>query len=119
MNEIDRIVAMNKDTFVQNIEHLLAGAALHHNIAIDNLEFGGVEEESLTHAQRVRADIVFGAEFMTPDIASALANTSEPFPGEADELYGRVVHYGNSVDYTDFVDQDADSDDEDDQPRLF
>lgn len=118
MNEIDRIAAVNKDTFIHNIEHLLSGAAMHQNVAIDNLEFGGVQEDSLTRAQRVRADIVFGAEYMVPDIESALTNTSEPFPGEAEELYGRVVHYGNSVDYTDFV-TDDETDEDDDQPRLF
>lgn len=116
MNEIDRIVAVNKDTFVDNIEHLLAGAAMHQHVAIDSLEFGGVAEDSLTRAQRVRADILFGAEYMAADIPSALANAPEPFPGEAEELYGRVVHYGNDIDYTDFV---TDEDDEDDSPYLF
>lgn len=118
MNEINHIVAVNKDTFINNIEHLLVGAAMHQHVAIDHLEFGGVEEESLSNAQRRRADIMFGVEFMTTDIPTALANTSEPFPGEADELYGRIVHYGNSVDYTDFV-TDDETDEDDDQPRLF
>lgn len=118
MNEIDRIVAVNKDTFIQNTEHLLAGAAVHQHVAIDRLEFGGVEEDNLISTQRRRADIMFGAEFMTTDIPAALANASEPFPGEAEELYGHIVHYGNSVDYTDFV-TDDETDEDDDQPRLF
>lgn len=122
MNEIDRIVEANKDGLLRGIDQLLAGAALTKNVSIDNLEFGGIEEDSLSRAQRARADIVFGAESMNPDIPSLLANMTESFPNESDQLYGRVIHTSedDTIDYTDFVDDHEEIDDEDDgQTYLF
>lgn len=119
MNEIDRIVEANKDSLLTGIDQLLASAALHQNVSIDKLEFGGVEEDSIARVERVRADLFSVAESMTPDITEAMANATEPFPGESDDLYGRVIHYGNSVDFTDFADSEEDDTEDDDPNYLF